>query len=106
MRQLQEYIDDKFVVKQVQETEFSTIVKQAASKPVDYLKRPILARLSDKGNKQLQFDFDRLFKDSNLRRNKLVLEEIVRRRENDEFINKTSATLFTLKQTVPWAGRR
>ena len=57
----------------------------------------MLARLSEKGNKAIQFDFERLFKDSNLRRNKLVLEEIVRKRENDEFLNKTSATLFTLK---------
>ena len=57
----------------------------------------MLARLSEKGSKGLQFDIEGVFKDSNLRRNKLMLEEIVRKRENDEFLNKTSATLFTLK---------
>ncbi len=93
-------------MKDVPEMELSSIMNQAVHKPKEDLRRPMLARLADKVRKGLHVNIDGIQKDSNLRRNKLVLEDIVRQRENDQFMDKTSATLFTLKQRTPWANRR
>ena len=66
----------------------------------------MLARLTVKVRKDLNMNMESICKESNLRRNKLVLEEIVRRRENEQFLDITSADLFSKQHKLPWAARR
>jgi len=62
----------------VPETLLAGVLKRTVSKPIEDLRRPMLARLSEKVRKGINLNNEGIFKESNLRRNKLVLEEIVR----------------------------
>jgi len=63
------------------------------------VRRPMLARLGERGRKEHEINFEGLNKDSKMRRNKIMLEEVVRKRENDEFLDKCSAELFKTKKS-------
>ena len=71
------------MVKEVPEPQLAAVLSKTISKPNEDLRRPMLARLTEKVRKGLNISLESICKESNLRRNKLVLEEIVRKRENE-----------------------
>lgn len=75
--------------------------KQVMSQRGSMINRPILSRILQKRSrlsegKPLTESMDALTKDSNLRRNRLVLEEIVRRREKNSWMDQTTTMVHEL----------
>jgi hypothetical protein len=62
--------------------------KEKISRPL--LTRIIQKRQKDYGSSDILINIDNLNKDSNIRRNHLVLEDIVRLREKEAWLNDTS----------------
>jgi hypothetical protein len=100
--QLESYVRENTTVADLPERSLPLILKkQILSQRGSMIKRPILSRILQKRNRQsegkpMTESMDALKKDSNLRRNRLVLEEIVRRREKISWMDQTTTMVHEM----------
>jgi hypothetical protein len=78
-----------------------TVMRDTIHKPEDGLARPLLTSLIEKRKRdgmKLNLSMDGLMKDSNLRRNQLVLENVLRAREKESWLQEASIKLQSMQK--------
>ena len=96
--QLESYMTSRGQAK-VTEKQLPTIFKDSLHKPQESLARPLLTSLIEvrkRDGLKLNVSVDGLRKDSNLRRNQLVLENVLRMREKETWLLEASIKLHDM----------
>jgi hypothetical protein len=100
MSQMQHYISRAKTVQGAPEQDLPAIMSRSYYQNKEQIARPMLQRLAQQkmaqngGNRtQINVDYQVLEKDSNIRRNHLVLEDVVRQREREQWLEYTSAEI-------------
>ncbi len=86
------------------ESELPIILGKELYKSKEQIERPFLARLQQKTkneSEKLCIDLEKLNKESKTRRNKLILEDVMKRRDYTKWLDSTSAALFSSRKVSP-----
>jgi hypothetical protein len=98
--QLDSYVSQNKKVAKAQEVELPVILGKEYFEQRESIHRPILTRLMRKikheGGNNLNLSLKDLQSESNIRRNRLVLEDVLCRREKQTWLDQTSSLVFDL----------